>query len=108
VQAKERGYQIVRTASELANVSKADQDAPLLGLFADGNMPVRWAGPVAVRQGYLQPAAKCTDNPKRGAEVPTLADMTTKAIELLAARTEGAEPCQGLLPTGRGRVDRQA
>ena len=96
VQAKERGYQIVRTASELANVSKADQDAPLLGLFADGNMPVRWAGPVAVRQGYLQPAAKCTDNPKRGAEVPTLADMTTKAIELLAARTEGAQnPAKG-------------
>ena len=96
VQAKERGYQIVRTASELANVSKADQDAPLLGLFADGNMPVRWAGPVAVRQGYLQPAAKCPDNPKRGAEVPTLADMTTKAIELLAARTEGAQnPAKG-------------
>jgi len=96
VQAKERGYQIVRTASELANVSKADQDAPLLGLFADGNMPVRWAGPVAARQGYLQPAAKCTDNPKRGAEVPTLADMTTKAIELLTARTEGAQnPAKG-------------
>jgi len=96
VQAKERGYQIVRTASELANVSKADQDAPLLGLFADGNMPVRWAGPVAVRQGYLQPAAKCANNPKRGAEVPKLADMTTKAIELLAARTEGAQnPAKG-------------
>ena len=96
VQAKERGYQIVRTASELANVSKADQDAPLLGLFADGNMPVRWAGPVAVRQGYLQPAAKCANNPKRGAEVPKLADLTTKAIELLAARTEGAQnPAKG-------------
>jgi alkaline phosphatase len=103
VQAKERGYQIVRTASELANVSKADQDAPLLGLFADGNMPVRWAGPVAVRQGYLQPAAKCTDNPKRGAEVPTLADMTTKAIELLAARTEGAQnPAKGFFPQVEG------
>ncbi len=39
-QAKERGFQIIRTADELTNVSKADQDAPLLGLFADGNMPV--------------------------------------------------------------------
>jgi alkaline phosphatase len=96
VQAKERGYQIVRTASELTNVSKADQDAPLLGLFSDGNMPVRWTGPAAVRQGYLQPAAKCTDNPERGAEVPKLADMTTKAIDLLAARTEGAQnPAKG-------------
>jgi alkaline phosphatase len=91
VQAKERGYQIVRTASELADASKADQDAPLLGLFADGNIPVRWTGPVAVRQGYLQPAAKCTDNPKRGAEVPELADMTTKAIELLAGSQKGKD-----------------
>ena len=41
VQAKERGFQIVRTASELDGVTKADQDAPLLGLFADGNMPVQ-------------------------------------------------------------------
>ena len=96
VQAKERGYQIVRTASELTNVSRADQDAPLLGLFSDGNMPVRWTGPAAVRQGYLQPAAKCTDNPERGAQVPKLADMTTKAIDLLAARTEGAQnPAKG-------------
>ena len=51
VQAKGRGYQIVRSASELATVTKADQDAPVLGLFADGNMPVRWTGPAAVRQG---------------------------------------------------------
>ena len=70
VQAKERGFQIVRTASELNAITKADQDAPLLGLFADGNMPVSWTGPAAVRQGYLQPAAKCADNPERGAEVP--------------------------------------
>jgi alkaline phosphatase len=76
VQAKERGFQIVRTASELDAVTKADQDAPLLGLFDDGNMPVSWTGPAAVRQGYLQPAAKCTDNPDRGAQVPELAAMT--------------------------------
>jgi alkaline phosphatase len=96
VQAKERGYQIVRTADELRNVSKADQDAPLLGLFADGNMPVSWAGPPAIRQGYLQPAAKCTDNPKHGSDVPKLADMTQKTIDLLKARTEGAQnPAKG-------------
>jgi alkaline phosphatase len=83
VQAKERGYQIVRTADELTGVTKADQDAPLLGLFADGNMPVSWAGPPAVKQGYLQPAAKCTDNPEHGSDVPKLADMTQKAIDLL-------------------------
>lgn len=90
-QAKERGFQIVRSASELTSISKADQDAPLLGLFADGNMPVRWTGPAAVRQGYLQPAAKCTDNPERGAEVPKLADMTTKAIDLLTNSQKGKD-----------------
>ena len=70
-------------------MTKADQDAPVLGLFSDGNMPVRWSGPAAVRQGYLQPASKCTDNPERGAEVPKLADMTTKAIDLLSAGEKG-------------------
>ena len=91
VQAKERGFQIVRTASELNGVTKADQDAPVLGLFADGNMPVSWTGPAAVRQGYLQPAAKCTDNPERGAEVPKLADMTKKAIDLLSGSDKGKD-----------------
>ena len=91
VQAKERGFQIVRTADELANASKADQDAPLLGLFADGNMPVSWAGPPAVRQGYLRPAAKCTDNPEHGSDVPKLADMTQKTIDLLKGSQKGKD-----------------
>ena len=90
-QAKARGFQIVRTASELADVSKADQDAPLLALFADGNMPVRSTGPAAVRRGYLQPAATCTDNPDHGAEVPMLADMTSKAIDLLSTSPKGQD-----------------
>jgi alkaline phosphatase len=90
-QATERGYQIVRTAGELAAVTKADKDTPVLGLFADGNMPVRWTGAPAVRQGYLQPASKCGDNPKRGADVPKLADMTTKAIDLLAGNQQGKD-----------------
>ena len=91
VQAKERGFQIVRTASELDGIGKADQDAPLIGLFADGNMPVSWTGPDAVRQGYLQPAAKCTDNPQRGAEVPELAAMTKKTIDMLTGSAKGKD-----------------
>ncbi len=91
VQAKERGFHIVRTAAELAAVDKADQDAPLLGLFADGNMPVSWTGPAALRQGYLKPAAKCTDNPEHGAQVPRLADMTQKAIDLLSTSQKGKD-----------------
>ncbi len=91
VQAEERGFHIVRTAGELNDVTAADQDAPVLGLFADGNMPVSWTGPAAVRQGYLQPAAKCADNPERGSEVPQLAAMTKKSIELLSGSDKGKD-----------------
>ena len=107
VQAKERGYQIVRTAGELAGVTKADQDAPLLGLFADGNMPVRWTGPAAVRQGYLQarrPSAPTTPSAARA--VPKLADMTQQGDRSAAGSDKARR--QGLLPAGRGRIDRQA
>ncbi|WP_407799690.1 alkaline phosphatase, partial [Staphylococcus aureus] len=82
-QAAARGYQLVKNAAEMNEVGKADQDAPVLGLFADGNMPVRWEGSVATRDGYLQPAETCVDNPKRTSDVPKLADMTQKAIDLL-------------------------
>ena len=46
-------------------------------------MPVRWEGPKAEKYGYLQESATCTDNPKRTADVPTLAAMTEKAIDVL-------------------------
>lgn len=89
VQAKDEGYQIVTNADELDAVTEANQDSPLLGLFADGNMPVRWNGPVASRGGYLEPAAECTDNAERTAEVPQLAAMTQKAIDLLKTNDNG-------------------
>lgn len=89
VQAKERGFTIVRTADELAEADRADQDAPVLGLFAEGNMPTRWNGPVAGKGGYLEPAAECQDNPERDASVPTLATMTQKSIDLLKGDEDG-------------------
>ena len=88
-QAAGRGYQLVKNAAEMNEVGKADQDAPVLGLFADGNMPVRWEGSVATRDGYLQPAETCVDNPKRTSDVPKLADMTQKAIDLLKVNDNG-------------------
>ncbi|MET0992586.1 MAG: alkaline phosphatase [Mycobacterium sp.] len=88
-QAAARGYQLVKNAAEMNEVGKADQDAPVLGLFADGNMPVRWEGSVATRDGYLQPAETCVDNPKRTSDVPKLADMTQKAIDLLKVNANG-------------------
>lgn len=90
-QATERGYQLPTTAAELDEITAADQDAPVLGLFSDGNMPVRWEGEKAVKEGYLQPAETCTDNPERTAEVPLLADMTSKAIDLLSGNESGKE-----------------
>ncbi|KSU80528.1 alkaline phosphatase [Rhodococcus qingshengii] len=88
-QAAARGYQLVKNAAEMNEVGKADQDAPVLGLFTDGNMPVRWEGSVATRDGYLQPAETCVDNPKRTSDVPKLADMTQKAIDLLKVNDNG-------------------
>ncbi|TMV67727.1 alkaline phosphatase, partial [Thioclava sp. BHET1] len=89
-QAKARGYQIVRTAQELAAVGTADQKAPLLGLFADGNMPVRWEGPKATLHGSLEAEpVSCKPNPARTDALPDLAQMTTKAIELLQGNEKG-------------------
>ncbi|ETJ42382.1 putative alkaline phosphatase, partial [human gut metagenome] len=36
---KAQGYQVVTNTSELAALTTADQDSPVLGLFSSGNMP---------------------------------------------------------------------
>ncbi|MBD5784955.1 alkaline phosphatase [Cellulosimicrobium terreum] len=82
-QARQRGYQVVRDADALDAVTVADQGTPVLGLFAEGNLPVRWVGPLATPDGGAEPAVQCTDNPDRPGSQPTLAAMTTKAIDLL-------------------------
>lgn len=89
-QAQARGYQIVSDAETLAAITEANQDKPLLGLFSEGNMPVRWEGPKASYHGNLdKPVVTCTPNPKRDDTVPTLAQMTDKAIELLSKNEKG-------------------
>src|SRR6478752_1715540 len=85
-QAQERGYQLVADEAGLAGVRRADQRKPLLGLFAPGNLPVRWVGPAATAGGSKLPGVKCTDNPARPSTQPTLAEMTDKAIDLLENR----------------------
>lgn len=88
--AKERGYQLVTKASELDRIDAANQDAPLLGLFADGNMPIRLKGPQAKVGGIASgEVVKCEVNAERGVEVPTLAMMTQKAIDLLSVNEKG-------------------
>src|SRR6478735_1009718 len=82
-QAKDRGYQVVSDAAGLAGVTQANQSSPVLGLFAPGNMATRWVGPLATHTGGTEPAVTCTPNPAYVATSPTLAAMTTKAIDLL-------------------------
>ncbi|MEL5427025.1 alkaline phosphatase [Serratia nevei] len=89
-QAAAQGYQWVSNADELQAVTLANQQKPLLGLFADGNMPVRWLGPKASYHGNLdKPAVTCENNPARTAATPTLAVMTEKAIALLKDNPNG-------------------
>ncbi|MDQ7803259.1 alkaline phosphatase [Amycolatopsis sp. A133] len=80
-QAKATGYTVVGTAADLAAAKKGK---PVLGLFADGNMPVNWTGPAAVHGGTAP--ARCTPNANLPKTQPKLADQTRKALELLDDR----------------------
>ncbi|MBN9010020.1 MAG: alkaline phosphatase, partial [Rhizobiales bacterium] len=89
-QAKARGFIVVTNADEMNAVTTAGQDKPILGLFAPGNMPVRWVGPKASLHGNSdQPVVTCQPNPDHVASLPTLAQMTTKAIDVLKANPKG-------------------
>jgi alkaline phosphatase len=87
-QAKERGYNYVTAKSDLAGVASADQKRPLLGLFASGNLPVKFAPLVATSGGANGPARTCTPEPTFGS-VPDLRSMTGKAIDLLSKSPSG-------------------
>jgi alkaline phosphatase len=85
-QARDRGYTMVNDAAGLGAVTKADADQPLLGLFTEGNFPVRWNGPAATdltSGGQLPAPVACTENPDRLATGLSLASLTSKAIGLL-------------------------
>lgn len=89
-QATAQGYQWVENADELTKITLADQQKPLLGLFSSGNMPVRWNGPKASYHGNIdKPAVTCEANPQRTSDIPTLAAMTEKAIDLLKTQEKG-------------------
>ncbi|MGO2633589.1 MAG: alkaline phosphatase [Galactobacter sp.] len=88
-QAEERGYNIVKTAGDLAAVERADQNEPVLGLFAEGNLPVDWQGAKATLTGGSEPAISCEVNPDFTEDTPRLAAMTSKAIDLLKDADEG-------------------
>ncbi len=88
--AEERGYTLVTNKAQLQSVRKANQTSPLLGLFAEGNMPVRLKGPQASIGGIASgEVVKCEVNKDRDESTPTLAEMTQKAIDLLSVNEKG-------------------
>ncbi len=87
--AKSENYRIVEDLNALKAVDRADQNQPLLGLFAEGNLPVIWSGPATQLNGHKKEAESCRDNPEFNTSTPRLAQMTEKAIELLKPNAKG-------------------
>lgn len=89
-QAELRGYQLVNDLDGMSAITEANDSKPVLGLFSEGNMPVRWKGPKATYHGNLEgKPVTCEVNDERSDSTPTLAQMTDKAIQLLSKNKEG-------------------
>ncbi|ARZ67934.1 alkaline phosphatase [Streptomyces albireticuli] len=86
-QAEKLGYQVV---TDDKGLKKARPGKPVLGLFADGNVPVEWTGKAAA-QGGTEPQRCVTSNPERKAGTPALDDQTRKALQLLEAKQKGSK-----------------
>ena len=79
--AQAQGYQVVTDA---AGLQSAQPDKKLLGLFNSGNMSLEWGGESAVPFPGSGPQ-RCQEGLRLTNE-PSLAEMTTKAIQLLEQR----------------------
>ncbi|MET9417504.1 alkaline phosphatase [Streptomyces klenkii] len=90
-QAQQLGYQVV---TDDKGLKSAKPGKPVLGLFADGNVPVEWTGKAAA-QGGTEPQRCVTNNPERKAGTPELADQTRKALQLLEAKQKAAGSKKG-------------
>ncbi|WP_312968902.1 alkaline phosphatase [Acinetobacter gerneri] len=88
-QAIAMNYQVVTDVKSMNTLTEANQNKPVLGLFADGNLPVMWSGPKAQVDGNKGAASLCTANPSRSSNTPTLKEMTAKAIDLLKTHQKG-------------------
>jgi alkaline phosphatase len=98
--AGEKGYDVIGTKAELAGIDELEEDQKVLGLFTGGNMATEFASliarsdkfqtdnaalPPAQRGG--SPTTRCQPN-NRGTQ-PTLAEMTSKALDLLEEDPDG-------------------
>lgn len=86
-QAKARGYNYITTPAQLDAVSSV-QRQPVLGLFAAGNLPTKFAPLVATPDGAEGAAQTCSPEPTFS-QVPSLKTMTNKAISLLSTSRAG-------------------
>ena len=82
-QAQAEGYSYVTNAAALAATGPGEQ---VLGLFTSGNMSVDWTGLPAVAGGTAP--QRCTED-QRPTNEPGLAEMTSKALEILSAGANG-------------------
>lgn len=82
-QAADRGYQLARTADDLAKVSAATQESPLLGLFTPGNFPTRYNASEATVGGADGAPIRCTESADRLPGALSLGSLTNTAIDLL-------------------------
>ncbi|HZR25870.1 MAG TPA: alkaline phosphatase [Vicinamibacterales bacterium] len=75
-----KGYRIVTAAAGLEYVQAGQR---VLGLFASGNMTTEWNGAEALPYPSNLAHPQICETNHRPANEPSLAEMTTKAIELL-------------------------
>jgi alkaline phosphatase len=80
--AEAKGFRYVTDADGLDGIGRSRK--PVLGLFTPGTMTQEWTGPAATL-GKGNAAVACTEGNRPDAE-PSLAAMTTKALELLESR----------------------
>jgi alkaline phosphatase len=95
-------------ATDKASLDSATPGKKFLGLFHPSNMDLEWTGPLAAP--YPGPAATaCTEsNSARPATEPHLADMTTKAIDLLSTKVKGDKHKDGFyLQVEGASIDKQ-
>ncbi|GGV31372.1 alkaline phosphatase [Streptomyces spectabilis] len=103
-QAKKLGYQVV---TDKAGLKAVKPGKPVLGLFADGNVPTEWTGKPAALGGTA-PQRCVTSNPGRPDGTPALADQATQAIKLLEAKQRKQHSKQGFFLQIEGAsIDKQ-
>ena len=97
--AQAKGYRYVTDADGLSTVANGNK--PVLGLFNTGNMSLEWSGPAAAT-GKGNAAGRLHRGPAPGQRAEPGGD--DQAGDRPARRRQA----QGVLPPGRGCLDRQA